>query len=45
MDDYILINMRNSEFYNKLLINKGKENIEKRKVLILINPFSGAGAA
>ena len=37
IDDYILINMRHSEFYNKLVINKGIENIEKRSAFLNLN--------
>jgi hypothetical protein len=37
IDDYILINMKHSEFYNKLVINKGIENIEKRNAFLNLN--------
>jgi len=33
-DDYILINMKNSEYYNQLICLKGKENVDKRKVFL-----------
>jgi len=33
-DDYILINMKNTEYYNQLVSIKGKENVEKRRLFL-----------
>ena len=38
IDDYILINMRHhSEFYSKLLVSKGDENVKKRSAFLNLN--------
>ncbi len=41
VDDYILINMKNGEYYNQLVELKGKENVDIRRAFLNLEDVNG----